>query len=129
VLGCGDGALALDGEHLRHHDAAHQEGIFAQGLEIATAVRHAHEVDHRREDDVVVGGLRIVAEDLAVLACEVGAEGGGERYWRGHGGGGRCDAHPRRAIGEAQRRDAEPGDAGQVPDLAVGERVRRRLPG
>ena len=53
--------------------AAGEQRILAERLEVAPGLRHADDVDHRREDDVLVARAGVAADDLAVLLRQIAA--------------------------------------------------------
>ena len=119
MLGLGHDALAL---HSANEAGAHQageDGIFAIGVVAAGEGDVAIDVDERLKDNVDAEGFGFAGDDFAVLFSVVNAEGGGEA----HGGGfcfrGVAGQHARGAVGHAQGRDAEAGDAGEVAGLAL----------
>jgi len=121
MLDVGDDVLGLDAVDVGHAQLRGEVGVLAERLEVASPLRHAHDVDHGREDDVVAQVEGLAAENRAVLLGQTRVPGRGERgRGRQRRGLALVRAHARRAIREGDRGDAQPGVGRNVASMPLG---------
>ena len=80
VLGHGDDAVTLDRADLGDGHRAGEERVLAEVLEVASALRHAGEIQAGSLDDVQGEGARLYADDIAKLRRDRGVERRGDGH-------------------------------------------------
>ncbi len=123
MLDRGSDSPALDSLHVRDGHAAGEMRILAEALEIAAAERRAVNVDAGTEKNVPARRARLVAQRLADLVHEFRIPGRGHRDIRGEARRLHAPADPVRAIGDPQRRNAEPREIHRLPAVLPGEQI------
>src|SRR5690606_17282180 len=85
-----------------------EQGVFAEGLEIAACLRHTHDVHHWRQQDILVAFAAFEADHVTVVVGHVAIEGGGKRHRGRQGSGGQQRADTGGTVGHAHGRNTEP---------------------
>ncbi len=71
VLDGRDQSFGLNAEDLGCRELAREPRIFAERLEVPASLRHPHDVDHRREDHVLVPRPPVPRDRPPVLLREI----------------------------------------------------------
>lgn len=79
VLDGRDEPPALDAANFFRDHATREQWVFAECLEVAPGLRHANDIDHRREQHILTAGVPFFTDHFAELAREVRIERGRER--------------------------------------------------
>ena len=122
-------AVALDAGDVRHGETGGEQWVLRQRLERAAGQGSAGDADRRAQEHVHAFGRRLRGQDLAQAPDQLGVPGRAD----GHATRERQRAspaeavapHTRRTVGDLERRDAQAGDRGQVPQACSG---RQRAP-
>ena len=66
-----DQASGLNALNFRRDQSTGEQRIFSECLEVSARLRDPHDVDHRREDDVLMTRAAIERDRLAVVVSEI----------------------------------------------------------
>ena len=110
----GHHAVLLDAFNLGGNDGAGQQRIFAKGFEIAAGVGHAYQIDHGRQQHLLIARYSFEAQHFAIAFGHGRIEAGSECYRGRQRGGALGGADAGRPIGQAQRRNPEARHTRQI---------------
>src|SRR5207302_7332761 len=125
VLRGRDDVVRLDPGDLRADDGSGEQRVLTAIFEIAAVARVAQEIDSAREHYVEAGRARLGANHMSALEGEIGVpsgrgrDAGGKRGALALGGRGPLGRHSDAGVGLPLRRDAQPGNAGNVSGRTV----------